>query len=206
MYCASLNVLFIHIPKNAGQTISNYFIGLDGRTWEDRFEYFMGHNTNAAIGPPQIAHFTLDEYYRAGLIPHYKLDAAIKFAVVRNPWGRLWAEYNFNWKGVCSWDDFFDVFPGKITDDYVTGRDALRHIKPQVDFLGPGIEVLRLETLDADFSAFCQRHGLPDNGFSNKINILNSGHYAGAYNAKQIEIVRDFYQKDIETLGYEFGE
>ena len=206
MYCPVSNVLFIHIPKNAGQTIAAYFLRLEALTWEQRELCFMGGNSNPALGPPQVSHFTLDEYLKSGFISDLVLNSAIKFAVVRNPWARLWSEYNYYWKSVCSWDDFFDLFPGKIIDCHLTGRDALRHIKPQVDFMAEGVEVLSFENLDADFSNFCIRHGLPNTGLNKKMNVLNSGHYVDAYDEKKIAIVREFYWQDIEAFGYEFGD
>ena len=205
MYCPKTNVLFVHIPKCAGQTIAAYFLTNAGLSWDDRGQYLMLGNDRPKLGPPQFAHFTLEEYYSSGILPKETIDDAIKFTVVRNPWARLWSEYNFNWRSVCSFDDFFDFFPMRIIDCHATGRDALRHIKPQVEFMADGIEVLRFENLDAGFSAFCQRHDLPDVGLHNKMNMVKKRPYQNAYNERQIEIVGDFYRHDIEMFGYEFS-
>ena len=204
MYCPKTKVLFVHIPKCAGQTIAAYFLTNAGLSWDDREQYLMQGNDNPKLGPPQVAHFTLEEYYSSEILPPETIYDAIKFTVVRNPWARLWSEYNFNWRSICEWDDFFDFFPTRIIDCHETGRDALRHIKPQVEFIEDGIEVLRFENLDAGFSDFCQRHDLPDVGLHNKMNMQNTAPYQSAYNERQIEIVGDFYRHDIEMFDYKF--
>jgi hypothetical protein len=203
LFSHSHNVLFIHIPKTAGQTIANYFIGLDGLAWEDREQYMMFQNGNPVHGPPQIAHLTLDEYYRSDLISDDLIDGAIKFAVVRNPWDRLWSEYNFNWQHIMSWDEFFKYFPEYIYDDHATGRDALRHILPQTAFIDDTVEVLKFENLDQDFSAFCQRHNVPDYGLRNSLNVQSIAPFESVYDAQKIKAVSDYYADDIEAFGYE---
>ncbi len=203
MYSKEHNLLFVHIPKAAGQSISTYFINLAGAFWEDREAFFMGANLNPIIGPPQIAHFTLDEYYKSGILAHAALDKAIKFAVVRNPWDRLWSEYNYFWKDICSWDDFFIFFPNGIIDDYKTGRDAARHIKPQVEFINDDVEILKFENLIEDFSNFCIRHDFPNNPMLHVNNDSKIGHYSGVYDEKKIEVVRRFYSEDIKQFGYD---
>lgn len=204
MYSRQHNLLLIHIPKAAGQSVSTYFINLAGSCWEKREAFLMGANLNPRIGPPQVAHFTLDEYYKSGILAHDVLNRAIKFAVVRNPWDRLWSEYNYFWKDVCSWDDFFVFFPDGIIDDYTTGRDAGRHIKPQVEFINDDVEILKFENLAKDFSDFCIRHNFPNHPMLHVNNDSENGHYSAIYDEKKIEIVRNYYQKDIAAFGYEF--
>lgn len=204
MYCQKYNLLFIHIPKTGGQSITKYFMGFSGVAWEDRRRFHLFHHSNPEHGPPQTAHFSIDEYYKNDFLPDDVIDQTIKFSVVRNPWDRLWSEYNFNWAHLCSWDEFFHHFPNHIYDDYKTGRDALRHIKPQIQFLNDDVEILRFENLRNDFSAFCLRHDLPNCvlPMMNKSWVCD---YFDIYDAEKIDIVREFYAKDIATFNYQFG-
>jgi len=203
MYSHTHNVLFVHIPKNAGQTITKFFMGFDFVPWEDRYKYLLFQNSDPNHGPPQVAHFTLDEYYKSNLISDEIIDNAIKFAVVRNPWDRLWSEYNFHWKDIVSWDKFFKYFPDYIFDDHATGRDALRHILPQVEFINDSVKILRFENLDDDFSKFCQCHDIPDLGLHNKLNVQSIADYSTVYDAEKIEAVAEYYATDIAAFGYE---
>ena len=205
MYCKKYNVLFIHIPKTGGQSIASYFLSLEGIPWEDREKFLLIQNPEPNVGPPQVAHFTIDEYLKADLLSPETIENAIKFAVVRNPWARLWSEYNFYWKSICSWDNFFEFFPNRIIDDHESGRDGARHIKPQVEFISPGMEILRFENLENEFAAFCDRHSIPKYHLSHSHNASNAGHYVDAYDPQKIKAVAEFYHQDIAAFGYEFN-
>ena len=130
-------------------------------------------------------------------------EKRFSFSIVRNPWDRLWSEYNFFWEHICSWDEFFEYFPHHIFDDHKTGRDALRHIKPQNEFITPEVEVLRFENLTTEFADFCERHGLPNRGLPSKTNASNAVGYRDMYDATKIQAVRNFYSEDIELFGYD---
>ena len=203
MYSHSRNVLFIHIPKSAGQSITKFFMRLDGVPWDEREKYLLFENGDPNHGPPQVAHFTLDEYYQSDLISNEVLDNAIKFAVVRNPWDRLWSTYNFYWKHIVSWDLFFKYFPDYIFDDHMTGRDAARHIKPQVDFIDDTVEILRFEQLYSDFESFCKRHGMPSGWDTYKYNDSHSESFLNIYDSEKVKVVADYYAADIAKFGYE---
>lgn len=178
-------------------------MNIDSVPWEQRGSYLMAENVNPDHGPPQLSHFTIQEYYKSDLISDDAIDRAIKFAVVRNPWDRLWSEYNYYWQNVCSWDRFFDYFPNMIFDDHKTGRDALRHIKPQNEYLTDEVEILRFENLTEDFAAFCQRHNLPNRGLPTENDSGKSGEYREMYDGEKADAVFDFYHEDIKRFGYE---
>ena len=203
MYSKKYNLLFIHIPKTGGQSITKHFMKFEGIHWENRRQYLLFPNGDKQHGPPQTAHFTIHDYYNTDLIADNVIDNAIKLSVVRNPWARLWSEYNFHWNHICSWDEFFKYFPDYIFDDHKTGRDALQHIKPQVEFINGDVELIKFEHLRGAFSAFCLRHGLPYSQLTNN-NSSNSEDYRDVYDAKKIKAVAKFYEEDILTFGYTF--
>ena len=205
MYSAKFNLLFIHIPKTAGQSITNHFLSIEAIHWDERLKYHIFHNGNPELGPPQTAHFTLDEYYQNDFLSDDIIDKAIKFAVVRNPWARLWSEYNFHWSHIYEWDEFFNHFPDHVFDDHKTGRDALRHIKPQNEFIDDRVEILRFENLKSDFEQFCIRHDLPNRGLPTKVNVSDAVNYQEVYDPKKISIVYNLYGHDITQFGYEFA-
>ena len=203
MYSKKFNLLFIHIPKTAGQSITKHFLDLEGIAWEDLHRYHVFQHDNPEHGPPQSAHFTLQEYYQNDFLSDEIIDNAIKFAIVRNPFDRLWSEYNYYWAHLCSWDHFFELFPKWMFDDHETGRDALRHIKPQNEFIDDRVEVLRFENLKSDFYSFCVKHNLPNRELP-MINISGVDKFINKYDNKKIKAVQDYYAKDIEQFGYEF--
>lgn len=205
MYCENFNVLFIHIPKTGGQSIAAYFLTHSGLDWEKRERFLMRGNPYSCSGPPQTSHFTIDEYLQFSGLPAEKIEAAIKFCVVRNPWARLWSEYNFGWADRCSWEGFFKIFPDHIIDDHISGTDSLRHIKPQNEFINDDVKVLRFERLGPQFSQFCQENRFPITALPH-INAGPSVDYRNQYNKSQKDIVAEFYAKDIAMFGYEFDE
>lgn len=202
MYHSLSNVLFIHIPKCAGQSICNFFLNSDDAAWDDRDKYLMFQNGDPKYGPPQIAHLTLNEYRASSLLTNETINNAVKFAVVRNPWDRLWSEYNFNWKHICSWGEFFNYFPDYIFDDHKTGRDAKRHILPQVEFIDETVNVLRFENLLIDFTWFCQMYDIPYTHQLSHLNASKSQSYHTVYKPFQRDVVSEYYLKDIQAFGY----
>ncbi len=165
----------------------------------------MRGNPYACSGPPQTSHYTLDEYLKYSGLPAEKIEAALKFCVVRNPWARLWSEYNFGWADRCSWEGFFKIFPDHIIDDHDSGTDSLRHIKPQTEFITDEVEVLRFERLGEQFLQFCERNQFPVTAIPH-INAGGAPDYRSQYSARQKAAVAKFYADDIAAFEYEFDE
>ena len=155
--------VFIHIPKNAGQSVEQVFLDQLGLSYETRAPLLMRPNDKPELGPPRLAHLKWHQYVGCKYMTQDQFDSYFKFAIVRNPWDRavsLYRYYRFQEK--CSFKEFVmdelrgwmwrerQWFVGPQADFICDSEGRLR-----VDFLG------RFETLHSDFLRICERIGLP---------------------------------------------
>ena len=155
--------VFIHIPKNAGQSIEHVFLDLLGLTYETRAPLLMRPNDRPELGPPRLAHLKWHEYVGCKYMTQEQFDSYFKFAIVRNPWDRAVSIYKYyRFQKTCSFADFVTRhlsdwmwqerhwFVGPQSDFICDAEGRLR-----VDFLG------RFESLHGDFQQVCGKIGLP---------------------------------------------
>tara|TARA_B110000495_G_C22903606_1_gene527373 strand:- start:386 stop:964 length:579 start_codon:yes stop_codon:yes gene_type:complete len=186
---------FVHVPKNAGCSISNAL----GRSVEvinhDRrksdFRYFKDHNLS---------------------------KKTFSFAFVRNPWDRVVSAYSFVKKGGVNAGDKADR--DKYLAQYSSFSEFVKnfddsileqiHFVPQykwicgdngdviVDFVG------RFENLREDFNTVCGVIGVKA-----ELPHSNKGkhkHYTKFYDAETEQVIAEKYAKDIEYFEYGFGD
>lgn len=189
MLIHNFQVIFVHVPKTAGQSIEHAFLERLGESWETRHKYLLRANDDPAIGPPRMAHLTAPEYRDLGHVTHEQFDAYFKFGFVRNPWTRLVSEYRFRRSSIrASFRNWvLEQFPEPGFDD------RWRHVMPQSNYLFEGDGhaafnfVGRFETLAQDFRAVADRldKGLPtlrrvnsttDLGMVERLRRLGLGH------------------------------
>lgn len=204
MYDSSTKTLFIHIPKTAGQSVITYFLDLHNLSWEKRHLLHVKRNEDMSQGSPQVTHFTINEYKT--YLPKQKsfegFDGLKIFTIVRNPYSRFWSEYNFFWKGIITWDTFCtEKFQESIKDNFDSGRDAKRHIKPQHEFFNEGTRILRFENLQDDFANMCNVFKLRHRPLK-LVNSSKSVDYREVYDSEKLEFVYSRYKKDFELLSY----
>lgn len=117
MYISKENILYIHIPKTAGQSVTKYLFKCLGE--EEHFDLtknessqssvkgvlssdnynerylFVKNNEFISPGPISLTHMTLQEFVTHGYIDDKKLSQSTVFATVRNPYERLISACNF---------------------------------------------------------------------------------------------------------------
>jgi hypothetical protein len=191
-------ILFIHIPRAAGTSINQ---ALYGR--------FMGH--------PKAA-----EIRRWGSAP---LNALPSFAITRNPWERLVSSYRFARRGSGTGGAFeagilrpdqyrgaeFDTFERFVKQWLLhQNRTSLDGIfQPQTTFVADADGQPLLDhvgclndlepTLDFIEHALGYRPEIPQGNRSGKRTDFR--HF---YTGELVELVGNFYARDVEAFGYSF--
>ena len=162
--------IFVHIPKNAGQSIENVFLNLLDLDWETRAPLLLRYNDRPELGPPRLAHLRAHEYIFYKYLSQELFNEYFKFTFVRNPWSRMVSIYKylmFNHKYLkfnrrCDFKSFLaNAFKNKIwrneywfvrpQSDFVYAEDG----RMLVDFIG------KFENLQDDFNYVCQKIDLP---------------------------------------------
>lgn len=222
--------VFVHIPKNAGQSIEHVFLKWLGLSWDDRAPLLLRPNDDPAQGPPRLAHLQARQYVSCGHLKPGEFAEYYKFSFVRNPWDRMLSIYKY--LAEPREQNFTEFLQGQFRNDlwkskywfvgpqyeFVCDSDG----KPIVDFVG------RFESLQADFNQVCRRLGMPETPVPHVNKSGQHGGFVGAasrwivaklpakpknplayverYDEPSAELVRRLYQRDIELFGYEFGQ
>jgi hypothetical protein len=152
MISEKFGVLFVHIPKTAGQSIEHVFLEKHGLTWETRATLLLRPNSDPARGPVSLAHLFAKEYVTRGHISAARFAQLFKFAVVRDPYARFLSE--FRYRNAMKPTTMQALFALRNGDPHL---DKTRHLSPQTDFVtgGEGVAVdriLRFESLRDDIA------------------------------------------------------
>jgi len=187
--------IFIHLPKNAGQSVRNTL-----------FENLLpGH---------------MKVYMYQLIFPKRIFDSYFKFAFTRNPWDRLASAYMFMkgggahekdrlWseKTLTKYDSFENFVKNGLRNHEI---QSWPHFRPQVDFLrgqNGKIEldfIGRFENLQQDFNHVRDHLGLSGELlFINKTKTKREP-YQTYYSDELREIAARFYKEDIDVFDYEF--
>lgn len=211
--------IFIHIPKNAGMTIrkspnlADKIIPAGINTHKSK-EYSMAVKAHMdSIGD----HHGYEHARWKDLSPTYR-NSYDAFAVVRNPWDRVVSRYFFAKKvievekkeplgkhKIDSFEYFLEERHEWGNMEYMWHR-AIRGWYPAYDYVTDNknnirCDIMRFENLNEDL---CSYFNIASMSRARNVTALNPGSYKDLYNDKTIQIVADWYQKDIETWGYDF--
>ncbi len=212
MICHKRKIIFIHIPRTAGQSIEHFLF--PGHNFTDKKNKRIMYGWDNKSG--WLNHLTCNEIKRDNLLPGRTYYEYFKFAFIRNPWERLVSEYvwkfdadNIKFRQFC-----IDISEGNYSNwagPYRGPKAFMQHIKPQYEYIfnskgHSDINFLgRYENLDMDFRQLCERINLA----YKKLHRHNKSchkHYTYYYDKFTEELVRKIYKEDIEVFNYTFGD
>lgn len=189
-------IIFIHVPKAAGTSISTLLYGRP-----------LGHL------PASVIQRVYPELYATSDV----------FSIVRNPWSRLVSAYNFAKKGssgimgvepafqkeISSYDDFGCfiqnwLMPENLINSNPVFRPQFYYLQAHGDIIVDN--VMKYEQLDK-VELFLRSKKTNINEIP-KLNVSSSVDYVAAYQGSNelIELVREKYWEDVDQFGYEFGD
>jgi hypothetical protein len=221
-------ILFVHIPKVAGQSIETIFLKDLGLSWEDRKELLLRKKKNDEVGPSRLAHLKAYEYLALNYIDKETFDSYFKFSFVRNPYMRLLSVYNYlGYSRIISFSAFINKVVKKALEQddffYCSQYEYLFHDgKKMVDFVG------KLENLNKDMEFVLKQvdlegHEIPHINKSEKglkrglaalikapelwvnfnLGRLFSSEKKKKLNEKERALVYELYKNDFEYFDYE---
>lgn len=221
--------LFIHIPKNAGMTIrrsdklldSIYHVSnpqdLISPQYVENLKKTMVKSGDAPNMNATSAAYGYGHCRWRDIKPSVRTSMDC-FAVVRNPWDRVVSRYFFAKKliehekkapaskhDISSFEAFLEERHKWGEVEYMWHR-AVRGWYPQLDYVTDKdgnlkCDVMRFEKLDKDICFYFKIMKMTE---PRNVTGLNKQSYKDLYTKETIQIVADWYQKDIDFWGFDF--
>ena len=209
--------LFIHIPKNGGMSIRK----------APQLEGQILPATRKRLKSKAYSNAVLETMKASGDHPDYEharyrdvrpsiRKANNAFAIVRNPWSRVVSRRTFSLHAMndgrspgeySAWDfeDFLEERHKWGDKDFFWHR-AIRYWYPQLDYVvdesgEKSVNLFRLEDLCTEFAEYFKIAGDPK---PRNVTSRSKKHCRLYYTPKTIQIVADWYAKDIQTFGFDF--
>ena len=167
--------IFIHIPKNAGTSIEEYF-----------------GNGSVRIQPSKHADIHEIKVKFKNSYNNYR-----KFTIIRNPYDKMVSWYFYLKRNLGDYDiiEFNEWI--KDPSKFWHANDPISFLKPQCDWIDNTVEIIRFENLDNELNKFFNKKiNLP---ITNK---SNHNHYLEYYNDESLNIIYNRYKKDFEQFNY----
>jgi hypothetical protein len=198
----SVNVLFIHIPKNGGTSI----------------EYYLSQKYNIKLNKKSLYNFTKQKYPNFNnriSLQHQTLNTILTlhdvfnivlnnlfiFCVVRNPYTRIISDLFF-YKLITQETTQDEIYI--VITKYLVNGDLDNHNIPQYKFIVDEndeiykkVHILRFENLNESMK------NINFIDFDNKVNVGTYNKQKEYFNEKSIKLINEFYEKDFILFNYE---
>lgn len=203
------NILFIHIPKNAGTSVE--------RTVFDNFafdgsvsrEFLFGYDKKLNLN---LQHATVSQLLEHDLVAEAELQQLNSFAIVRNPFTRAISGYIWLLKDLKTEGSFEQFLKQQGPFSKSSLKDAPHfvedHFYSQSAFIYKNNQrqvktLLRFEDLDQDFKAFSNKMGWNFELNSHfKKNRKSRWKLAKLLTRENRALIVERYREDFENFGY----
>ena len=168
--------IFVHIPKNAGTSIEEYF---------GNSSFVIQPNKHDDIHQIKRKFPELCKIYR-------------KFTIIRNPYDKMVSYYFYLKRNLGENYNIID-FNEWIKDPskFWHADDPISYLKPQHEWIDDAVEIIKFENINKELNDFFgEEIDLPI------VNKSNHNHYSDYYNEESIDIIYDRYKEDFEKFNY----
>jgi hypothetical protein len=201
--------VFIHVPKNAGQSIEQAFLSDIGLSWRNRAPLLLRPRVDCDNDtPPRLAHLTGSQYVSLKYITPKMFSSYYKFGVCRNPWDRAFSLFKYLTNQSKPFTRFVkEDFKKEIYEKHQWFAMSQAKFlldesnKPLVD------KIIRFEKLKDGFEEVARKLRFKTTDLPH-INTSKSQvkiDYREAYCEESKQIIADMYADDIELFNYSFG-
>jgi hypothetical protein len=193
-------VIFIHIPKCAGQSVEETFLNDLQLSWDDHrylFGCFEKPSSWTKNIPGRIAHLTAKEILDFKFLPIEIFNSFYKFSIVRDPVQRLVSSWNY-------------LVPEENFDDWVASKVLSGHkennyfFKDQTDYLFDENNKLLVDDIIPFKTLGSSKHH-----FYNYLENVSALSHRNASKKRDIfisqettKLIKDLYKKDYKYLDF----
>lgn len=208
------NCIFIHIPKTAGTSISNFYFPAIALDWKKpNYDLLYGWCPKRKI---HLQHATSKQLLELDLIKPEIWKSYFKFTFIRNPYDRAYSDYFWIMRDRHIKGSFADYINKKGEFDKILNDNSEMtyrgdHLIPQTNFFSfEGIYKMdfvgRFEQLDEAVFNINKKLDIDKvfNVHIQKGEYKRKKHYSHFYNKENKALVEQFFQQDIEILNYKF--
>jgi chondroitin 4-sulfotransferase 11 len=198
----NLKTIFVHIPKNAGESIERA-LGMYGGNAGDTM---WGTIANRHV----LQHLTASEM-RKQFFTDTMWDDYFKFAVVRNPWSKAVSEYSWylRYGPLIPFYEWVDSLENRLHINKAINILEVGHNVEQFKFIYSECDkllvdkVIRFENLKTEFDALClELKWNVDLGYSETTASPNKIDFRRYYDKETVLKIAQIYSQDVEIFGY----
>ncbi len=206
-------IIFIHIPKCAGTSITKLLfndIKLDWKT--PNYDIHYGWCPKRKI---HLQHATPNQMLELDLINETTWNSYFKFTIVRNPWSRALSDYLW----MTQTNNIKDTFTNYISSkgafkEILTNQNTMNyrgdHLNKQLMYLNVNNineinQIARFENLESDIITLLKKLGISIKYLPHYNKSKSSiKHYSHFFNDYRKKLVEEKYYEDINYLNYKF--
>lgn len=194
--------IFVHIPKNAGESI------------EVTLEMYRGDSEETLWGVKEkrvvLQHLSAEKL-KNQYIEKSVWETFLKFSVVRNPWSKAVSEYYWylRFGPLISFPEWVDSLPVRLQINEMINILEIGHNVRQYEFLydknGRLLvdRILKFEDLSSGFKSLCdERNWQVSLKYDKATKSSPSKDYRSFYNEVTAKKILNIYRKDVELFGY----
>lgn len=196
-------ILFVHIPKSAGQSVTKYLQENVGKSYDLNNPEF-GFRINKDLkdpGPQNTHHLFYKEYMEYNWVLD-NIKSYFSFAVVRNPYERFVSA--FYWRPEIFRNHTYKSFIENFSEDFRS--DINRHFARQSNFVihHGTIGVDKIFKLEYDIPSYFSKFMKKKFGFAKPLDQLNKAHFSKKtpLDRATIDWINNYYDQDFELFGY----